>query len=62
MLSSHFLDSRCYCLNRLHWIYGNALAKNACPGGHEIYNFGTPFLGNDNYIPVLSFSEPCPSL
>ena len=30
--------------------------KNPCPGGHEICNFGIPFLGDHNYIlslPVL---------
>ena len=29
-----------------------------CPGGHEIYNFGRPFLGFHCYIHILS--EPCP--
>ena len=24
--------------------------KNPCPRGHEIYNFGRPFLGHHNYI------------
>ena len=31
--------------------------KNPCPGGHEIYNFGGPFLGNHYYI--LSLSNLC---
>ena len=31
--------------------------KNPCPGGHEIYNFGSPFLCLHNYI--LSLSEQC---
>ena len=26
------------------------LRKNPCPGGHEIYNFGRPFLGLHYYI------------
>ena len=25
-------------------LYGHAQHKNPCPGGHEIYNFGGPFL------------------
>ena len=33
---------------------------NPCPGGHEIYNFGRPFLCYHYY--TLSLSEPCPSL
>ena len=36
------------------WLYGHALAKNPCPKGHEIYNFGRPFLGHHNYILNLS--------
>ena len=28
--------------------------KNPCPGGHEIDNFGRPFLGHHNYILSLS--------
>ena len=28
--------------------------RNPCPGGHEIYNFGRPFLGHHNYIHSLS--------
>ena len=28
--------------------------KNPCPRGHEIYNFGTPFLGHHHYIRGLS--------
>ena len=28
--------------------------KNPLPGGHEIYNFGTPFLGHPYYIHSLS--------
>ena len=31
--------------------------KNPSPRGHEIYNFGTPFLGHDNY--TLSLSVLC---
>ena len=30
------------------------LHKNPYPGGHEIYNFGRPFLGHHYYIPGLS--------
>ena len=28
--------------------------KNPCPGGHEIYNFGGPFLGHHCYTLCLS--------
>ena len=38
----------------LYGFYGHALAKNPCPKGHEIYNFGRPFLGHHNYILNLS--------
>ena len=31
--------------------------NNTCPGGHEIYNFGRPFLGHQTYI--LSLSVRC---
>ena len=31
--------------------------KNPCPRGHEIYNFGTPFLGHHYYI--LGLSDLC---
>ena len=30
---------------------------NPCPGGHETYNFGRPFLGHRYYI--LSLSDLC---
>ena len=30
------------------------LANNPCPRGHEIDNFGRPFLGHHNYILTLS--------
>ena len=30
------------------------LLKNPYPGGHEIYNFGRPFLGHHYYIFNLS--------
>ena len=33
------------------------LRKNPCPGGHEIYNFGRPFLGHHYYI--LNLSDIC---
>ena len=32
--------------------------KNPCPGGHEIYNLGRPFLGHHYYKLILS--ETCP--
>ena len=31
--------------------------KNPCPGGHEIYKFGRPFLGYHDY--KLNLSDPC---
>ena len=31
--------------------------KNPCPGGHEIYNFGRPFIVHHYYI--LSLSDLC---
>ena len=31
--------------------------KNPCLGGHEIYNFGRPFLGHHYYI--LSLFDVC---
>ena len=34
--------------------YGIALAQELLPGGHEIYNFGRPFLGHHYYILSLS--------
>ena len=33
------------------------LHKNPCPRGHEIYNFGRPFLGHHYYI--LGLSDQC---
>ena len=33
------------------------LNKNPCPGGHEIYNFGRPFLGH--HYNILSLYGPC---
>ena len=33
------------------------LHKNPCPGGHEIYNFGRPFLDHHYYI--LGLSDQC---
>ena len=30
------------------------LNKNPCPGGHEIYNFGRPFLDRRYYIHIMS--------
>ena len=41
----------------LYDLYGHALAQEPCPGGHEIYNFGRPFLCHHNYI--LSLSDLC---
>ena len=34
------------------------LHKKPCHGGHEIYNFGRPFLGHHYY--TLSLYGPCP--
>ena len=34
--------------------------ENPCPGGHEIYNFGEPFL--DHYCYIFSLSGLCPRL
>ena len=36
------------------------LNKNLCSGGHEIYNFGRPFLGQ--HYCILSLYEPYPGL
>ena len=45
----------------MHFHYMTYMAtpqhKNPCPGGHEIYNFGRPFLCHHNYI--LSLSDLC---
>ena len=30
-------------------LYGHALAQEPLPGGHEINNFGRPFLGHHYY-------------
>ena len=32
--------------------------RNLCPGGHESYNFGKPFLGHHYYIHT-SLSDLC---
>ena len=32
--------------------------KKLCPSGHEIHNFGKPFLSHHYF--TLSLSEPCP--
>ena len=32
------------------YIYGHALVQEPCPRGHEIYNFGNPFLVHHYYI------------
>ena len=42
----------------LYDLYGHTIAKNPCPGGHEIYNLGRPFHGH--YYYTLSLSETCP--
>ena len=40
------------------FIKNNAFSLyDLCPGGHEIYNFGRPFLCHHNYI--LSLSDLC---
>ena len=45
----------------MHFHYMTYMAtpwhKNPCPGGHEIYNFGRPFLGHHYY--TLSFYGSC---
>ena len=45
----------------MHFHYMTYMAtpshKNPCHGGHEIYNFGRPFLCYQNYI--LSLSDLC---
>ena len=41
----------------LYDLYGHALAQEPLPGGHEIYNFGRPFLGHHYY--KLSMSDLC---
>ena len=45
----------------MHFYYMTYMAipqhKNHCPGGHEIYNFGRPFLGHHYYI--FSLSDLC---
>ena len=42
----------------MHFHYMTYMAtpqhKNPCPGGHEIYNFGRPFLGHHYYVRSLS--------
>ena len=38
-------------------IYGHALTSEPLPRGHEIYNFGRPFLGHHYYI--ISLSDLC---
>ena len=38
----------------LYDLYGHALAKKPCPGGHDIYNLGRPILGNQTCILNLS--------
>ena len=42
----------------LYDLYDHDLAENPCPRGHEIYNFGKPFLGHLHY--TLSLYGPCP--
>ena len=42
------------------YFYGHALEKIPCPGGHEIFNLGGPFLVHYNY--TLSFCGPCPGV
>ena len=32
--------------------------QNPSPGGHEIYNFGTPFLGHQYPFPVTILVDP----
>ena len=46
----------------LYDLYGHALAKlrTRAPGGHEIDNFGTPFVSQHYYI--HSLSDRCVSI
>ena len=41
----------------LYDLYGHSLAQEPLPRGHEIYNFGRPFLGHHYYI--LGLSDLC---
>ena len=38
-------------------LYGHTLLQKPLNQGHEIYNFGRPFL--DHHYYTLSLSEPC---
>ena len=43
-----------------HNLYGHTLAQEPLLRGHEIYNFGRPFLAHHYYILVLS--DLCPGV
>ena len=47
----------------MHFHYKTYMAtpqhQNPCPGGHDSYNFGRPFLGHHYYY-LLSLSDLCP--
>ena len=59
--SIYLREERTILKEILHFQYitykDTPLHKNSCPGGHEIYNFGRPFLGDHNYL--LSLSVLC---
>ena len=40
----------------LYDLYGLALAQEPLPRGHEIYNFGRPFLGHPTYLVCLIYA------
>ena len=44
-------------VNIMHFHYMTWPRPSPCPGGHDIYNFGRPFLSQIDYI--LSLSEQC---
>ena len=44
-------------MHSLYDLYGHALAQEPLPRGHEINNFGRPFLGHHYYI--LGLSDVC---
>ena len=44
----------------LYELYGHVIAKEPLSWGHEIYNFGRPFVGHHYY--TLKLSDPCPKV
>ena len=49
MLYIDRVEDTTYSLLCHNGLYGHALAQETCTGGHEIYNFGRPFLGHHYY-------------